>query len=477
MNRGAFTALIFALASAGGGWADCTVGVVGGEATADGRPVLWKNRDNRPVIQQRLSYYPATTPGTFAYIGVHTAGGGPAMGLNEAGLAAGHSRGDEKGKYVRNGIAPTLLANYSTTDEVQAYIDRQINLPSGDPKTLWLSGCFPFIDARGRAVVFEGSKSRDPAIGIWYRTYDAANPARRAQNLFGIVPRANTFHRIDDGTDNLAFDDHYATCRINLQGLRDLGILDASTIVQGSPSREFEVLRYSRHSTPGRYDNIRDISRWWTLSAAVVQGVRAGEDPALTTMWTVLGKADYCIAVPAWARVANIPDVLAEGHMWDRAESLFRKGREAITQASVLPAEAHLFTTVNTILLPHWRTHGAPPAAEMERVEHRMANDAYSLLHCLDTAREDNQAPTIGPIRTTAGPTGRTVRFSADARDPDGRIIGRDWRFGDGGSSSDEEPQHTFTGPGRYLVSCTVKDNEEVSTTGWAYVTVDADGG
>ena len=443
----------------------CTVGVVSGSVTRDGRSIMWKNRDNRPVRQQRLSHYPATEPGGYAYIGVHTVRGGPTMGLNEAGLASGNSRADDKGGYIRNGsFGNRILATCATIEEVHAKIERQFELEPDHEDYLWLSGCFPFIDAQGEAIVYELSKSKDEDIGIWFKAYDAMNSSREAQNLLGIVPRANTFHRRDDGTDNLDFTDHYQTCRVNVQGLRTLGILDATTLIQGSPDREFEVLRYSH------YGDSRDIARWWTFSAIVVQGVKPGEDPALTTMWTLLGKPDYCLAVPAWVRVSNIPEVLAEGAMWDRAESLFEKGERDITHASIFPAESHIFEMVNTVLLPHWREKGVPPVAEMERVQHRIANDAYSLLDCLDNRRNDNMPPQIGAIQADIG--GVSTTFSVEASDPDGEIVSYAWDFGDGTVSEETSPRHDYSQAGTYLISCTVTDNDDVSITSWRYITV-----
>ncbi len=463
----ALALLVFGCYSAGEILA-CTIGVAHGVITTDGRPILWKNRDNRPVRQQRLSYYPANEPGEYAFIGVHTVDGGPTMGLNEAGLAAGNSRGNDTGTYIRNtSLQLPILHSCANTDEVHERIVHQMSLDVDHPDHIWISGCFPFIDARGEAVMYEISKSRNERIGIWHRVYNATNTNRKAQNLFGLVPRANTFHKTDDGTDNTSFRDHYMTCRVNTQGLVERDILSPLGIIQGSPDREFEVLRYSH------YGSARDIARWWTFSAIVVHGVLPDEDPALSTMWTLLGKPDYCIAVPAWAKVSLIPEVLAEGKMWDRAESLYKKGERDVVHAAIVPAELHIFDMVNNVLLPYWRANGMPSEEEVTRVQHRIVKDAYSLLDCLDNRRNNNRPPEISRIDVDL--QGLKADFSADANDPDGEIVDWRWDFGDGNRSEEQTPRHTFAHAGTYLVSCSVRDNDGVSITSWRYVAVGAD--
>ncbi len=443
----------------------CTVGVVNGVLTVDGRPILFKNRDSRSLGLQALIYHPAEGPGTLAYIGVGDVGSYPTMGLNAAGLATGNSRANDPGRYIRNpNLSNQTLARLRNIDEVRSFIDRQIQLPVDHPDNIWLSGCFPYIDAHGNAVLFEVSKSKDPEIGIWCKEYDSMNPARETQKLYGMVLRGNKFHRTNDGLDNLSDGANYGTCRVNMQALRDLGALDVKTLIQGTPDQGVELFRCDP------YEDSRNIARWWTVSTMVIHGVKVGEDPALTTMWAMLGKADYCMAVPAWVRVSNIPKVLSEGDFSVRSESLFYKGRQKTIQASIRPVETHVFNMVNEVLLPHWRENGVPPVSEMERVEHQIATDVYSLLLCLDEVRENNKAPVLDTISVDIEKS-RTVRFGVGARDSDGKVVSYVWDFGDGSGAEGSTPKHTYKQGGTYLISCTVKDNRGVTITVWKYIT------
>lgn len=74
-----------------------------------------------------------------------------------------------------------------------------------------------------------------------------------------------------------------------------------------------------------------------------------------------------------------------------------------------------------------------------------------------------NQDPTASFI---ASCNGLTCQFNATAsNDPDGTIVGYNWTFGDGNSSSGESINHTFGVEGSYTVSLEVIDNDGASNT------------
>jgi hypothetical protein len=62
--------------------------------------------------------------------------------------------------------------------------------------------------------------------------------------------------------------------------------------------------------------------------------------------------------------------------------------------------------------------------------------------------------------------------FHADASDPDGVVVSYSWNFGDGHTAPGQDVCHTYRRSGRYLVSCTVTDDDGVSITDWLYVGV-----
>ena len=58
-----------------------------------------------------------------------------------------------------------------------------------------------------------------------------------------------------------------------------------------------------------------------------------------------------------------------------------------------------------------------------------------------------------------------TVTFNGSGTDSDGRIVSYFWDFGDGFTSTDQNPTHTFTEPGEYLVRLYVFDDDNASGT------------
>lgn len=433
----------------------CTIGVASGLVTQDGRPLLWKVRDVNGEARQQLIY---VEDAPYSSVGVCTEGGGLFMGLSEAGVASGNSVvKPTPGVATNSSIQTHMLRNYTTVDQIADDL-----LSQQQARTCNASGCFPFIDATGAARIFEVDRS----TSLW--TYDSLAPARQAQGLYGFVVRANEFHMRSDGTDRVSIGRRYATGVYNILGLIANGSLSIQGLIQGAGNaREYhEFVRYG----PGR--GMETIARDTTRSAVVVHGVLPEEDPALATMWVLLGQTNYSITVPTWARVAKIPECLRSGLMYDRAKSLWTKGEEETTQASVFPLEAHLLDVVTETLLPHWRASGVPTVAEMTRIEARMADDAYSLLDCLDNRQNDNQPPTLS---FDASVDGLTVTFSVTADDADGVVVATVWDFGDDCYSADPAPLHVYDEPGTYLVSCTVTDDCGVSITDWRYYELPAD--
>jgi len=426
--------------------ADCTIGVADGTVSDDGRALLWKSRMQSGLPRNEVAYYSGSS---YDYVGIRSQSGSAAMGLNSAGLATGNTLVGSGANYS---FMNHTLTNYSSVSQVRTYVQDEF-----DAGRLNAAGCFPFMDAAGNATMFE----IDHSTSLYeYTTTDAD---RAGQGLSGRVVRANEFHSRSDGTDDTSITGgRYESGNTNTSGLISEGELSAKTILQGNDgSSGYEFMRYG----PGR--SMSNIATSATCSSMIVHGVESGEDPALATMWTALGQPNYGIATPVWAAVSDVPESLSNGDMAARANALYATGNETDTQTSTLPAEALLYDEVDELLV-HWRTNGVPSAAEMSRVEQQMAADAYSLLDCLDNTQADNLAPTVS--QSTVSEDGLTMSFQASASDADGTIGAYQWDFGDGTTSTDASPVHTYDSHGWYLVSLTGTDDDGVSTTDWRHV-------
>ena len=85
------------------------------------------------------------------------------------------------------------------------------------------------------------------------------------------------------------------------------------------------------------------------------------------------------------------------------------------------------------------------------------------------TNGSSNQVPNAG---FTSSISGLNADFADTSTDSDGTIVSRFWSFGDGGSSTSQNPSHTYSSSGLYTVNLTVTDNNGASDTFSQSVTV-----
>jgi len=82
-----------------------------------------------------------------------------------------------------------------------------------------------------------------------------------------------------------------------------------------------------------------------------------------------------------------------------------------------------------------------------------------------------NQPPTAAFTQSCSG---LTCTFTSTSSDPDGSIASYSWTFGDGGTSTAQNPSHTYAAANTYTVGLTVTDNGGATNTTSHSVTVSA---
>jgi len=82
-----------------------------------------------------------------------------------------------------------------------------------------------------------------------------------------------------------------------------------------------------------------------------------------------------------------------------------------------------------------------------------------------------NQPPTAA---FTSSCSSLTCSFTSTSSDPDGSIAAYSWTFGDGGTSTLQNPSHTYAAAGTYTVALTVTDNQGATNSVSHTVTVTA---
>ncbi len=82
------------------------------------------------------------------------------------------------------------------------------------------------------------------------------------------------------------------------------------------------------------------------------------------------------------------------------------------------------------------------------------------LINAIEIIPTANQGPDLTiSSSTTNGATPLTVAFTATATDADGAVASYNWNFGDGTSSTAQNPSHTYVTAGNFTATCAATDN------------------
>lgn len=332
LNRQPSDSFIFGLLSEAQIVADlseCTTGLASGEATPDGRPLLWKNRD---VSNWRQEYH-YVDHGGIPYIGLTYENDIAEYyaGINAAGFAIENS--DIHNLYGRNagrngwGSDPddgeTMSLALSTCRTVDDFEDILDSLNEGGRTGDFNYGTF---DAFGGAAMFE-------CDGYEYTRYDAADEED------GFLIRANfAFSGSDTSGDDYTGGNHRHDRALMLwrEAKEDNNLTPHfifQQVVRDLTTRECNAcpLPYDGYHDTGwsvwPYGHVPHqtaISRNRTRSVFVGQGVRSGERPDDAVIWAMSGSPLACIATPLWVRAGSVP----EEYDTDGGSRLNRRARD-----------------------------------------------------------------------------------------------------------------------------------------------------
>ena len=101
------------------------------------------------------------------------------------------------------------------------------------------------------------------------------------------------------------------------------------------------------------------------------------------------------------------------------------------------------------------------------------ASDSDTATVTITTVSTGNQTPVANANGPYSGNTGVAISFSsAGSSDADGAIVAFAWDFGDGASSNQPHPSHSYAAAGNYTVSLTVTDDGGATHTDTTSATV-----
>jgi hypothetical protein len=300
------TVLLSLVMPAAGNNEGCTTVIVSPAASAEGRPMLWKNRDtgflsNKVIYVSEKPYnYIALvnakeTSGRWAYAGLNDRGFGI---MNSVAYNLPKDAGEMED--LEGLIMADALRTCRTVDEFEEAIKKNLGPALGS----WAN--FGVIDAKGNAMIFEVHNNG-------YKKFNAAEAAEKylvntnfsrsgaeakgagylrfeqASTLFKQLPGGKISHRF-----------------IFQQVSRSLG----HPLVKHPTLKELEKMP----ADPPLWIYNRDcINRPSSASAVVINGKEPGNKNSIATFWVILGEPVTSIAVPLWVEAGEVPKVFYEG--------------------------------------------------------------------------------------------------------------------------------------------------------------------
>lgn len=266
----------------------CTIVAVSGRATADGRPLLLKNRDSKTWdikirIGQGVNY---------KYLSQCIAANGAAYsGFNETGFAIinSHSYNMPNRDYAWNAhIMQMALERCASVDEFDFMLDTLT-------KPISVCANYGVMDAQGNVSIIEVNaytharyNADDAECGYLIRTNYSFS-----QDTIGVSLESPTSHpRYTIASTYLekAFISNGYLSKEHLLGLsRCLENCEGNDLIDMAP---FDENKY----TP--VDFRYYVPRYRTTSMMVIEGLKTGEQPNLTVAWTAIGPPVATVTVP-----------------------------------------------------------------------------------------------------------------------------------------------------------------------------------
>ena len=366
----------------------CTIGVASGKATADGRPLLWKNRDWKSTENWEVVYF---KDGRFKHLGVVPVGNSqwPGGGVNEFGFCIVYSGSPDLEGKSRTGVDGGNMMKWAlkqcvTVDDFGDLL-KQTNV-SGR-RTACNIGV---IDAFGGAAIFEtGNYS--------YTRFDATDPKVAPQ---GYIIRAN-FAFTGGGNGGRA---KYECANQLWQQAIEKNELDYRYVLR-KVCRDFsgaEEVSHTLSEMEATQSNTIKVLRLQntvnthaTTYSVLFQGVRSDENPSLTTFWAILGNPIISVAIPSWVIAeSSAPELdgqrkspvctsaidlyLANYVTGDKRTLLLNPEMLPDIWAVTYPAEDRIFDQTERIMT-QWR-QDYPTAQQVASFHRSMASEAMSAL-------------------------------------------------------------------------------------------------
>ena len=273
----------------------CTSFIISGKATPSGKPLMFKHRDTGE-LNNRIAHFKGEK---YAFIGLMnspTLDGEVWSGMNEAGFCIMNTASynlredtldcqmDREGELMYN-----ALANCATIADFEAWIETY-------PKPWGVEANFGIIDAQGGAAYYEMNNDR-------YIKYDVNAEA----DGYRVVTNFSFAGRYEDYEGWERYQTACAEMKENFSREKEMTALDAMNIFSRQYRHEVLDLNFNKDNAPEFTVDQDFIPRRITSAVVCFEGVKAGDKPLHTIMWTALGYPACAVAVPLLMHKDHLP--------------------------------------------------------------------------------------------------------------------------------------------------------------------------
>ena len=275
-------------------WA-CTSFIISGKATPSGRPMMFKNRDT-DELNNRIAHFQGDKYAFMGLVNAPSLDGEVWAGMNEAGLCIMNTASynlredqldcqmDREGEFMYH-----VLGQCANIQEFENWLETY-------PQPWGVEANFGIIDAQGGAAYYEINNHR------WIK-YDVNDEA----NGYRVVTNFSFAGRYEDYEGWERYQTATAIMQEKFSREKEMTAIDAINYFSRTYRHEVLQLNYSPVNTPEYAVDQDFIPRRITSAVVCFEGVKAGDKPLHTVMWTALGYPASAVAVPLLMHKDHLP--------------------------------------------------------------------------------------------------------------------------------------------------------------------------
>lgn len=286
----------------------CTTAIISGKYTANGKPMIWKLRDTESTKNKMMFF----NDGKYQYVGLVNTSDSLGLqvwgGANSVGFAIMNSASfnvnendtsslkDQEGYFMK-----LALKNCKTLADFE-------NLLKTKEKPMGLAAHFGVLDAEGGVAFYEVNN-------YTFTKFDANDPTV-APNGYILRTNFSFTGKKDKGYGFI----RYQTA----QELFALADAKSDLTVKNIMQNFSRCFKHSLLDTDFRkiYENMPAgnyfinsgdfITRHGSASNILIQGVKKGQTPNLTTVWVQVGYPNTCVSIPIWVMAKkHLPKIVS----------------------------------------------------------------------------------------------------------------------------------------------------------------------